>query len=714
MTLLPLEVTCFGPPKLVVRGDTPGSSLKWRKNVGLIVYLALGENKTRARTRLRGMLWPDKPEQDARHSLNGAISQLRTELGEERLVTEGDMLRLNDRELRVDVFEFEQAITRDPLAAAGIPRGEFLEGLTIDDAPEFDDWIESQRDRLHRAWAGTLLAKGEVALAENRFKSAFDDAARVLELLPYSEPAAQLQTRVALLQGDGAEAKRLFLKFEAKLREVTEHPSSEFRRWVDDLESHTTVRAHPGRTPNDPPLVGRAQEHKAAFTSVTRAIGGGPYMLVLQGDPGMGKSRLAFETAQRFSVSGGHVYWARPVESDRDTPWSTLRTLMREGLAEAPGLAATDPDALGCLAAIVPDLSKRFAHVQPTDRAQVGTALARYLRAVSTEQPIALVIDEAEYADEPTLEALRAAVADLLGARVLIIVTTSVRAVGAPIELARMRADIARTVPGVLVHLRALGVSDMTTLVDHYAAWCDSPEHRKRLTKRLVSDVDGNPFLAITFLQGLAESPTLKHDLLSWPRPNETLESALPMTLPDLLRVAVTARLSNLDKPGIEVMRAASIGTPTIDVALTAHLTGYGEDKVLDQLDQLEQHHFVSYRDPRYVFRAPLVQEVVRDECITAGRRRRMRTHAIEFLKARPDISSKVLRLELLMKIDPTSSNAQCAMDLAEEALAEHQVSLARRAVSAAHPARNDPDVADRLVRLRTLLSKARRTPAPV
>ncbi len=713
-SLPPLELFCFGPPEVVVHGRDASPATRWRKNIGLLIYLALAPRKTRARTKIRGMLWPSKPEQGARHSLNGAVSQLRTDLGDERLLSEGDILRLNDDALDVDVIRFEKEIQNDSFAASSIPRGEFCEGLIIDDAPEFDEWLERQRDRLHRAWAGTLLARAEGWLAENRFTEAYDDAATVLEILPYSDAAAQLQTRVAALQGNIADARKIFARFEAKLREIGDQPGADFRQWIDGLETVPNIRATASDVDREPPLVGRAQEHKAVFAASGHAMTSGPQVITIAGDPGMGKTRLANEAVTRFALTGGDVFWARPVESDRDTAWSTLRMLMRSGLADASGLTATDPDALSHLAALVPNLAKRFTPTAPTDRAQVGTALGHYLRAVAGERPTALVIDDAEYADEPTIEALRIALARLQPTPLLLIVTLSSAAADTPPELARLCADVRRTLEGVSVRLTALGRDEINVLVKSFATWCEDEGQQRRLTKRLATDVGGNPFFAVTFLRGLAESPTLKHDLATWPRPNETLEAALPMTLPSLLRVAVTARLSSLPRENVDVLRAASIGAATIDLPLTAHLTERTREQVLDILDQLDEHHLVSYREEHYLFRAPLIRDVVRDECITGGKRRRMRQQAITFLQDREDLESVVLRAELTMKIDPTATNAAHTIDLAEQCLGSHQLSLARRALVAAQAGNHDESIAARLAMMRGRFRKARPTPAPV
>ena len=76
----------------------------------------------------------------------------------------------------------------------------------------------------------------------------------------------------------------------------------------------------------------------------------------------------------------------------------------------------------------------------------------------------------------------------------------------------------------------------MRDLVETLAPWCEDPEDLDRLTKRMVHEAGGSPFLAVTLLHKLDDTCTLKDDLLAWPPPGSTLDSPLPFTIPDLAR----------------------------------------------------------------------------------------------------------------------------------------------------------------------------------
>jgi len=75
----------LGPIEILVDGSSAPAELLWRKNLALLVYLARSPKRTRSRDHLVGLLWGEKPESAARHSLNEAIRVLRKHIGESGL-----------------------------------------------------------------------------------------------------------------------------------------------------------------------------------------------------------------------------------------------------------------------------------------------------------------------------------------------------------------------------------------------------------------------------------------------------------------------------------------------------------------------------------------------------------------------------------------------------------------------------------------------------
>ncbi len=690
-----LELCCFGPPTVRVAGGEPPADVLWRKHLALLFHLALSPSRARSRDHLLGLLWPEKQETKARHSLNEAIRRLRASLGADRLISEGDSLRLNGEGLDVDALHFDAVREKDPAAALAVLRGAFLEGFTVADAPEFEDWAAAQRARYRGAAVALLLREGEAALAESRCTDAAELARRALDLSPVWEPATHLLMRAGALMGDAAGALAAFHAFTQRLdAEIGEQPGRELRALAERVRTGRWQRTAPEDVEREPPLMGRPRAHSAAFALVESGLTSGAQCIAVTGEPGMGKTRLLDECAERLALAGAVLAVARPLASDHDAPWSTLRLLARSGLASAPGAQAADPQALGVLAALDPVLAERVTPREPRDHTEVAAALESLLAAIADEQPVGVVLDEAHYADGATIGAIGAAIRRLRSARVVLLLAIDPTAENQPRELLDLRREVGRGLPGGGVQLHPFSLEELRELVDRYANWCRRPDDRDRLARRLNHETGGNPFLAVTLLRGLDRTSTLKDDLLTWPSRAATLESPLPFSVPELARLAIVARVGELDEPELRVLRAASTGGTALDLGLIAALTELPVEQVEAHLDRLEQRRFVTYDGTRYAFTAALIAQVVRQECMPPGQRQRLRRRAAEVLAGRDDLESRVLRAELLAKVDPGPAACREAVSVAEYALDAGSIRTARRALFAAVRAAGDGDQA--------------------
>jgi DNA-binding SARP family transcriptional activator len=632
-----LEIQCFGAPTIRVDGKPAPAQVRWHKHVALLVYLALSPDRTRSRAHLVGLLWPERPEGLARQSLNGAVRRLRAELGAGRLRSEGENLTLAGEALDVDALKFAALLEHRPADAAACLAGDFLEGFALDDAPAFEEWVDEERERYRVRGAAAWTAAGEAALTAPDPANAVEAASRALQLQPHAEPAIRLLMHALALANDNTSALTAYRRFETQLEEIGARSSRDLALLAERIGRQATRRVPTPRTDPKPPLVGRERVHREAFTAVAEALEQGPRAVLIAGDPGAGKTRLLNECCERLELGGAVVTTARPLESDRDAAWSTLRSLLR-GLLRAPGSAAADPGARTVLGALAP-----ASH----DHAEVMAALGSLLRAIADEQPLGLGVHDAHLADDASLEALGAALGDSPGARICLIVT----AMNALDQMSRsllwLRREIGRRIPGVVVTLDPLTAAETRELVFLQSPWCLRDDARDRLARRIYFETRGSPFLIVTLLRALARASTLREEALAWPPPGGTTDSPLPISMPNLARRAISTWVAELDAENRSVLQAASIGAPTIDVDLIAALTGLSHDRVEDCLAQLERRRFVACDGERFAIIAPLVADVVANEWLVPGERRNLRTRAIEALASRTDVESLRLRAKL-------------------------------------------------------------------
>ena len=162
----------FGSPTLAAEaGPLTGRAVQ-RHRIGLLALLALAPGRRMSRDKLLGYLWPERDTENARNLLKVATYVLRTELGDNALLSDNDDVRLNEEIVQTDVGLFEVAIKQaDFLRATELYQGPFLDGFFLSDAPEFDQWADLQRARLAGDFSKALeslaiAAEGSGQLAE--------------------------------------------------------------------------------------------------------------------------------------------------------------------------------------------------------------------------------------------------------------------------------------------------------------------------------------------------------------------------------------------------------------------------------------------------------------------------------------------------------------------------------------------------------------------
>src|SRR5216117_1720994 len=136
----------LGPVQVTVAGAAAPPELLWRKHVALLVYLARSPRRRRTREHLVGLLWSDRDEKQARHSLSEALRVFRRVLGDDQVQADVDQVGLAADSVWLDCDRFEELCTRgDWTAASALVDGDFLEGLAIPEASDFENWLAAER-----------------------------------------------------------------------------------------------------------------------------------------------------------------------------------------------------------------------------------------------------------------------------------------------------------------------------------------------------------------------------------------------------------------------------------------------------------------------------------------------------------------------------------------------------------------------------------------
>lgn len=218
--------------------------LRRPKRIALLAYLAAASPRGfQRRDKLIGLFWAETTQDKARRALNQALFVLRSELGKDAIVSRGDgEVALNGEQADVDVLRFEQAISDGDVEAALIQyRGEFLEGLYLSDAPEFERWVDRERDRYRHEASKAALMLADRYEKEGRFLAAVERCRWVRSIAPTDEVAARRLLQLLDSHGDRATALR---EYEALAKILDEdyglEPSPETRALVERIRSRET------------------------------------------------------------------------------------------------------------------------------------------------------------------------------------------------------------------------------------------------------------------------------------------------------------------------------------------------------------------------------------------------------------------------------------------------------------------------------------------
>lgn len=627
-------ITCrvLGPISLDVDGAPAPPELLWRKHLALLVYLARSPKRARTREHLTGLLWPEKEESAARHSLNEALRVLRRAAGDAAIEATAGQIHLADAAVRLDADALDRLLADQAWeAAAAIVAGEFLEGFSVPGAEAFEAWLGAERLHWNARALTALLGLSDARLAQGQASDALTAARRAEALHPHSDRVARAVMAALALQGDAAGASEHYERFAGLLaREVGTTPAEPTRVLAE------RIRDAKGPRPPEPlpgglerrraPLVGRGRELEQLLQLWQRCRSGpGATAIVLEGDSGSGKTRLVEEFVNRVRLDGGTVALVRAVEGDLAEPGSGLLGLARGGLLEAAGLPAASPRALAAFAAQLPDWADRFRSTGGVDPLPLSQAALAVLDAVLQAGSLLLVVDDAQWIDRASLLALLAALRDFPRARCCLVFA----ALPDPPreELDELRRRLGHELPGAMLSLGPLDAAALKQL----AAWALPAFDAialERVSRRVAGDSAGLPILAVELLSAVAQGLDLHQGSAAWPEPYHTLTQSLPGDLPDTVIAAVRIGFRRLSQPAQQVLAAASVLHDRVTEALLARATELEPALLRSALDELEWQRWLEADGQGYGFVARLARQVVARDMLTPGQRVRYRERA--------------------------------------------------------------------------------------
>jgi DNA-binding SARP family transcriptional activator len=378
-----------------------------------------------------------------------------------------------------------------------------------------------------------------------------------------------------------------------------------------------------GAVASGPRLVGRDAELTQVLAALDEARGA-PRVVLVEGEPGIGKTRLIEEAAAEATAQGATVLWGRAYEGVAAPalwPWlPPLRTLM----AQPPAGAAIGPE----LSALVTSAGDDEATGTQNDntRFQLFDAVTALLSAAAAERPVVLVLDDLQWADTASLELLRFVSGQLVNSPVLLACTVRQLEVGRNDAVVETMAALSRGPATRRIQLRGLPLGATTELVQGAAGRPVETE----VTAAIQQRADGNPFFATELARLVATEHGQAEALVA---------VASGGDVPSGVRDVVRRRIALLPEPTVGVLQVAAVIGRDVDLDLLTTAVGNGLDGVLDAIDPAVVHRLmapVPERPATFRFSHALVREVVADD-VSALRRARIHLAVADALAERSE-----------------------------------------------------------------------------
>jgi len=585
----------------VVRQDAPIPAHAWRRRrpADLLRLVALAPGRVLSRERVVETLWPDKDPASGANNLHRALYDLRQVLGGRWVDIERGQVALDSAAwVDVDAFLLAAAAGTLPRLAEAVTlyRGELAPG-----SPE--PWLAERRAELRRTFVDAALPLARAAAEAGDLAAGVPLARRLVDVDSLGEEGHRLLVRLLALSGRRAEALRACDACEGALRAAGRGPPSEELRALRLAVQQGALGPVEGRqavdgarraarrllgTPDPPPVRGRNAMLLALESLVERGAG----MLVVLGERGAGKTRLALEGA-RFAQGRGAAVLSATATAFPGSPYGVFVDLFRQ----ERGDAGLDP------------LATEHATSTEVARLRIHQAVVTGLQEIAGGRPVFLILDDLHAADESSLSLLHYLAARAAELRLMVVATCRDDEIhgGTPIQTALSHLDSARLARGLrLPRLSLAGTREQVT--DLLGVPPGEP-----LLAQIYRATDGSPFLVEEAVRAHREFQQVPAD---------------PLT-------ALRARVARLGPRAEALLAAAAVAGRRFDFDLVRPASGLAAQDAVRTLEECLAAGVVDEDGNGYLFRHDLVRDALYD-ALPAGRRGALHATLADLLEGGP------------------------------------------------------------------------------
>lgn len=655
------RIQLCGRLSVEIDGAQVAGALRGRQVPLLFAYLVLNRDRYVGRDELGQALWPDRVPRSQDASLRTLLSRLRSAVGSEAVVgRERVMLALPER-IWIDL---EAAVAGVERAVEALDRGDAPAAWALAQVPlnvsgrgllpgSQADWLEPHRRELEdlRLQALEVIGRAGLVVGGTQLGSVQRAARALIEAEPYRESGYVLLMQALAAEGNRAEGVRVFERLRTLLRdELGTTPSPDAIAAHGMLLRPAPRRAlEPARAPFSielPPelrfdrrraLVGRERELAELERLFEDQADEAPPVVLVSGDPGVGKTRLAAEIARRRHQRGAVVLAGRSAQEPL-APYQPFLEALRHYVAGAPldQLQATVHEHGSELQRLLPELGRRITDLPPpaegesqTERYRLFEAVLGALARIAASSPLLLVLEDLHWADRPTLLLLRhlASAQRPAGMSILASYRHGEEKRGAFGEVLEELRD-----ERLVSEFRLAGLREAETA--QLVASRTQTVPSATLVRALHAQTEGNPLFIAQIVRELLRASVD----LSTAGPRE-LQG---LGLPEDVRRIISYRLAGLGDQTEEWLRVAAVIGRDFDASLVERVSPLDEDQSIAALEEalasgVVVEHPANVRDPGAIsfgcsFSHVLIRETLYEE-MSALRRARIHRHVGEALE---------------------------------------------------------------------------------
>jgi DNA-binding SARP family transcriptional activator len=586
----------------------------------LLALLVLHANRAVSQALIWESVWPDGLPAHPDAALQVLVSRLRVELGPyaAHLVTDTSGYRLDVDTDDVDLSCAEgllrqgrAALANNRAAAAARHFERALTLWTDDPLEQFAHvaYFRDTRARIQELRLALVEARNDAYLLAGRHLEVLADIDRWVASDPFREHLRAQQIAALYRAGRQVDALRRCASFRESLIERGLDLSPAMRLLERRVLQHDPallatgagfMTALPAWTEEVLPFIGRDVEYERVLSRLAEATRGGVRFVLVEGQPGVGKSRFLIEVARRVGTD------AIVLSVDAHGAFSPSLYALVRVLAEAVEaisddelrpIMATDPsfgDDIAAVRAVTTALNAGEPIGDVTRDARILQYAARWIAALSVKAPVILVIDDLEAASASLLHVVAQLGVMSMPNRVLVVASAREHVNHAFPQLARLVTAFERLDIVERITLRPLEPRDIDEILERMRV---SP--RSRIVDRLYELTSGNPWLLAELLNtGPAELVVTE-----WESPPQ-------------MRDIVRRRAAEMGRPTAQLLQQASIFEHDFTIDLLADVTGASPNAITRLVERAVEAHILqladlrSYRFAHQLFRQAMVADL--------------------------------------------------------------------------------------------------------